>query len=112
MIFTDVLLPDRTKGYFLLDEEASAAVILAELLAHFGMEKDPETENAPGAKDDALCGITALFEDFSGRILQPERTLKEQGIIAGMRLRIGRSMEKEPGGPGFQSREAEDVSVE
>ena len=82
MIFTDVYMPDRTKRHFLLDEEASAEVILTELIEqvqNMGVQPDA------GAKTGAQW---SLYEDFEDRALIPELSLKAQGIMGGMRLRI------------------------
>ena len=75
MIFTDIYMPDMTKMHFLLDEEASAGVILTELVE--------QTQNMD-------TGVQwSLYENFEDRALVPELSLKAQGIMGGMRLRIG-----------------------
>ena len=86
MIFTDILMPDQTKMYFLLDEEASAGVILAELLE---LCRD-RAEEDKGSRMDADSGEAVLCEAHSGRVLRVGRTLKEQGIGDGVRLSIER----------------------
>ncbi|MCR4685448.1 MAG: hypothetical protein K5649_08275 [Lachnospiraceae bacterium] len=64
-----------TKMHFLLDEEASAGVILTELVEQ--------------AQNIDASAQWLLYEDFEDRALVPELSLKAQGIMGGMRLRIG-----------------------
>ncbi len=94
MIFTDVYMPDRTKRHFLLDEEASAEVILTELIGlvqNMGADRGMGARPDAGVQPDAGANSGAqwsLYEDFEDRALIPELSLKAQGIMGGMRLRI------------------------
>ncbi|MBP5384420.1 MAG: hypothetical protein J6Y57_05545 [Lachnospiraceae bacterium] len=73
MIFTDVVLPDGQKEYYLLDERVDVKKILAEPLLW---------ESGSGQT------AASMYNDHTGQRMDPDRTLAEQGICSGMRLRI------------------------
>ncbi|MBO4901936.1 MAG: hypothetical protein J5518_04020 [Lachnospiraceae bacterium] len=86
MIFTDVVMPDEKTYYFWLDEQAGTDNVLEELLLFLSRR----TGLPPGACKAALYRQKkelALY-DGSGKQLQGQMTLFEQGIGSGCRLRL------------------------
>ena len=79
MIHVEMRMPDETTDFFLLEEHVMADKVLAQLGTYLHLQ--------PGA--------LILTDDQSGRTIDQKKTLSQQGICSGYRLRLQYEEKKE-----------------